>query len=77
MLGGDGASYGNVAGINSSWNRLFNKGVTNKNALRYFYKTAHNSGKEFVLTSLGKSTLKNAVGSGIIALKNKVRSLWA
>ena len=70
-FGGNGASYGNSGGINASWNQLFKKGLSNSNARAYFYKTAHNSSKEFVLTSLGKSSAKNALGSVVITLKNR------
>ncbi len=73
--GGNGASHGNTAGINSSWKRLFNKGLSNSNARKYFYKTAHNSGKEFVLSSLGISSAKNTIGSLVIAGKNKLKSV--
>ena len=74
--GGNGASHGNVKGINSSWKRLFKKGLSNKNAQRYFYKTAHNSSKEFVLASLKTSTLKNAAGSGVTAIKNRLKGFF-
>ena len=73
LWGKNGASHGNAGGINASWKQLFKKGLSNANARSYFYKTAHNSSKEFVLTSLGKSSLKNAVGSGVITLKNRLR----
>ena len=73
--GQNGASYGNTAGINASWNQLSKKGVLNSNARKYFYKTAHNSSGEFVLTSLAKSTVKNTVGTGVIAFKNWMRGI--
>ena len=74
--GKDGASYGNTAGINASWNQLAKKGVSNSNARKYFYKTAHNSSGEFVLTSLAKSTGKNALGSSAITFKNWLKGFW-
>ena len=32
--------------------------------------------KQFVLKSLKASTLKNAFGSGVTALKNRVKGFW-
>ena len=71
--GGNGASHGNTAGINSSWNQLFKRGMSNQNARKYFYKTAHNSDGIFVLSSLIKSLYKSAVGSGVIVGKNYIK----
>ena len=51
---------------------MFFKGLFNKNARSYFYKTAHNASKEFVLSSLAKSV----GGTAIVTIKNKVRGLF-
>lgn len=71
--GGNSASHGNTAGINSSWNQLFKRGISNQNARKYFYKTAHNSDGIFVLSSLIKSLYKSAAGSGVIVGKNYIK----
>ena len=71
--GRDGAEYGNTAGIDAAWNQLFKKGLFDPNARKYFYKTAHNSDKKFVLASLLNSSKINAIGSAIITAKNWVR----
>ncbi len=72
--GGNGASYGNVGGINSAWKQLFKKGILNKKAQSYFIKTAHMKGGKFVLDALAISTGKNAVGVGVVESKNVVSS---
>ena len=66
----NGASHGNTAGINASWNQLFKKGAFNKNAQKYFFKTAHNSDHKFVLKSLAEGLGYNTIGSGVITAKN-------
>ena len=71
--GNDGASYGNTAGINASWKQLFKKGLSDSNALKYFYKNAHNSNKKFVLTALEESTGLNTAGTITIGFKNKIK----
>ena len=74
--GGNGASHGNTAGINASWKQLFKKGLSDFSAIKYFYKNAHNSNKEFVLTSLRKSTLLNMYGTISITIKNEVKEVF-
>ena len=74
-FGGNGASYGNSGGINASWNQLFKKGLSNSNARAYFYKTAHNSSKKFVLTALKDSLDISFRGTAVITLKNLVRGV--
>ena len=74
--GGNGAIYGNSAGIVSAWNRYKAKGLLNKRAAYYFAKTAHNSDNEFVFTSIVKSSGKNAFGSAIVFGKNLARSIF-
>ena len=75
--GGNGASHGNVSGINASWNALAKRGIGNKNAWLYFTKTAHNSGKNFVLSDLMISSGKNALGSAVIAFKNFLKGAFS
>ena len=69
---GDGASYGNVGGINKAWDQLSKRGFFDKKALSYFYTTAHNSDGKFVLTTLAKSFGFTCVGSAIITTKNNI-----
>ena len=76
VWGGQGASYGNVAGINSSIKQLgrhikSKNGV--KNAIKYFSKTAHSQGGDFFLESLSKSLAKGTVGAYVIDKKNDFR----
>ena len=75
-LGRDGATHGNTAGIESSWNQLCKKGILNSNARRYFYKTAHNSDHKFVFNALAKSTVINTIGSVAVTLKNILKGVF-
>ncbi len=69
IIGGNGASYGNTAGINASWKQLLKRGLSNKSAQSYFAKTAHNAEKKFVLTALKNGLVINAGGAGISVAK--------
>jgi len=68
--GGNGASYGNTAGINSAWKQLSKRGIFNKKAQVYFAKTAHGKGGKFVLDALAESQKISTIGTVIITVKN-------
>ena len=72
IIGKNGASFGNTAGINASWKQLLKRGLSNKAARSYFAKTAHNAEKKFVLTALKKGLAINAGGAGISVAKTTV-----
>jgi len=68
--GGNGASYGNTAGIKSATKQWFKKGFFNPQARRYYAKTAHNKGGAYVFDSLLRSLGKTARGSTVVTVKN-------
>ena len=72
VIGKNGASYGNTAGINASWKQLLKRGISNKSAQAYFAKTAHNAEKKFVLTALKEGLEINAIGSMISVVKTTI-----
>lgn len=75
-IGGKGASYGNVKGINSSWKQLSKRGFFDKAAREYFKKTAHRAGGDYVLTALKKTLEFTARGSAVVTAKNIIRGAF-
>ena len=73
---GPGASYGNTAGINASWKQLCKRGISNPKARQYFYKTAHNAKKKFVLTAVFEASGWNTAGSAVMFIKNKLKGVF-
>ena len=72
---GAGASYGNSAGIKSSgknFTKQLMKGKNFNKAFTYYKKTAHNSSKSFVLSSLAKSQAKSSFATSIITFKERL-----
>ena len=76
IWGGNGASYGNTAGIKSAGKQLFKRGFFDQHARTYYFKVAHNSDGKYVLFELMKSLRKSSVGSGIITIKSWGATLW-
>lgn len=73
FIGGDGASYGNTAGIKASGNQLINRIFLKndvKSAYAYYAKTAHCEGGKFVIDGLNASLKINSRGSAVITFKN-------
>ena len=77
--GNNGASYGNTAGIKAVTKRAQKRIVSSglKKGISYYTKNAHNKGGTFVLTSLKKSLKITAVGNAILAIKNRISSLFS
>ena len=67
--GGQGASYGNTAGIMSAGKKMMGN-LTSRSAWRYYSTQAHRKGGEYVLKELGKSLGKSAFGVAITTYKN-------
>ena len=76
--GNNGASYGNTAGIKAVTKRAQKRIVSSglKKGISYYTKNAHNKGGTFGLTSLKNSLKKTAVGNAILAIKNRISSLF-
>ena len=74
VWGGNGASYGNTAGINSAGKGLVRRGLFNSAAQSYYRKTAHRLGGDFVLKPLFESLGKSALGTAAVTVKNRVRA---
>ena len=76
--GNNGVSYGNTAGIKAVTKRAQKRIVSSglKKGISYYTKNAHNKGGTFVLTSLKNSLKKTAVGNAILAIKNRISSLF-
>lgn len=72
--GGNGASYGNTAGIMSAGKQLFKRGFFNPYARSYYAKVAHNMGGEYVFKPLLKSLGKSALGTTVVTIKNVLNS---
>jgi hypothetical protein len=72
-LGGTGASYGNVAGINAAEKQFIKRGLT-KAAKTYFVSQAHKQGGVYVYDALSKSLKILAAGSSFLAMKERVLS---
>lgn len=70
IAGGRGASYGNSAGITSSWKQLVKRGLTNPKARQYYFKTARRMGGDYVIDALQGSMKWAARGSVVITIKN-------
>ena len=72
--GGNGASYGNTAGINSAGKQMLKRGLFDSAARSYYRKTAHRLGGDFVLKPLFESLGKTALGTAAVTVKNRVRA---
>ena len=72
IWGGNGASYGNSGGIMAAGKQLFKRGFFDPRARSYYAKVAHNMGGEYVFKPLLKSLGKSAIGSSVVATKNRL-----
>ena len=70
IAGGNGASYGNTAGMKASWKQLMKRGLTNPKARKYYVKTAHRMGGDYVIDALMGSMKITAKGSAVVTVKN-------
>ena len=68
--GGNGASYGNTAGIKSAGKQLFKRGFFNQQARDYYFKNAHQAGVTYVFKALLESFRVSSVGSVVVTAKN-------
>ena len=74
IAGGNGASYGNVKGINAATKQWFKKGFFDSNARKYYVKNACREGGDHVFDALLSSMDKNVVGATITTGKNLLRN---
>ena len=76
-ISGNGASFGNTAGIKSAENRLLKNGIKGitKQSWKYFSSQAHAYGGKFVLSGLKEAMFINAKASGVIVIKNYGRRI--
>ena len=76
VMGGNGASYGNTAGIKAAGKnfttQVFKNGRNASKAAIYYAKTAHRAGGDFVMKELTKSLGYNTVGNAIITFKERL-----
>lgn len=74
--GGNGASYGNTAGIKAAGKNLtkqvLKNGKSASKAAIYYAKTAHRAGGDFVMKELSKSLGYNTLGNAIILIKERI-----
>ena len=75
-IGGNGASYGNTAGIKAAGKNLakqvFKNGRNASKAAIYYAKTAHRAGGDFVMKELTKSLSISGGGSVIMVVKERI-----
>lgn len=71
-ISGNGASFGNTAGIKSAEKKLLKNGIKGitKQSWKYFSAQAHAYGGKFVLSGLKEAMIINAKASGVIVAKS-------
>ena len=71
-ISGNGASFGNTAGIKGAEKKLLKNGIKGitKRSWRYYSTQAHAYGGKFVLSGLKEATSVNAKASVVIVVKN-------
>ena len=70
IAGGNGASYGNVGGINAATKQWFKKGFFNSSARKLYVKNACRAGGDHVFDALLSSMNINVIGAAITTGKN-------
>lgn len=73
IAGGNGASYGNTAGIKAATKQLFKRGFFDPKARSYYVKTACRAGGDHVFDALLSSLDKTVIGSTVITGKNLLK----